>query len=60
VDFTTREGSAHDQILEESHENGVDAILLMAKRPGFSSYFIGTTAERVVRHADCSVFVIRN
>lgn len=60
VDFTTREGSAHDQILEEARESNADAILLMAKRPGFSSYFIGSTAERVVRHADCSVFVIRH
>ncbi len=60
VDFTTREGSAHDQILEEAAESKTDAILLMAKRPGFTSYFIGSTSERVVRHADCSVFVIRN
>lgn len=60
VDFTTREGSAHDQILEEASESNADAVLLMAKRPGFSSYFIGSTAERVVRHADCSVFVIRH
>ncbi len=59
VNFNIREGSAHDQILEEARETGADAILLMARKPGFSSYFIGSTAERVVRHADCSVFVVR-
>lgn len=60
LDFSIREGSAHDQILEQASEIGADAILIMAKKPGLSSYFIGSTAERVVRHADCSVFVIRN
>lgn len=56
----TREGSAHEQILEEAQECHADAILLMSKRPGLTSYFIGSTAERVVRHAGCSVFVIRS
>jgi len=59
VDFNIREGSAHDQILEEARKTGADAILLMARKPGLSSYFIGSTAERVARHAACSVFVIR-
>lgn len=54
-----REGTAHDQIVETAEELGVDAIILMAQKPGISSYFIGSNAERVVRHAHCSVFVIR-
>lgn len=59
LNATTREGIVHDQILEQASETSADAILMMARRPGLSSYFIGSTAERVVRHADCSVFVIR-
>lgn len=59
MNVITREGTAHDQILEYAAEISADAILMMASRPGFSDYFIGSTAERVVRHADCSVFVIR-
>lgn len=55
----TRDGVVHDQVLEYASEISADAILMMAQRPGFSSYFISSTAERVVRHADCSVFVIR-
>ncbi|SIS46520.1 universal stress protein [Neptunomonas antarctica] len=55
-----RNGAAHDHIVEEAKALHSDAILMMAKRPGISSYFIGSTAERVVRHADCSVFVIRD
>ncbi|MEQ6916819.1 universal stress protein [Halomonas aquatica] len=59
MNVVTREGVAHDQILEYASEISADAILMMASQPGVSSYFIGSTAERVVRHADCSVFVIR-
>tara|TARA_R110000822_G_scaffold10717_3_gene40312 strand:+ start:498 stop:923 length:426 start_codon:yes stop_codon:yes gene_type:complete len=60
LNVTTREGVVHDRILEHASEISADAILMMARRPGFSSYFIGSSAERVVRHADCSVFVIRH
>tara|TARA_R110002167_G_scaffold105_4_gene712 strand:- start:376 stop:804 length:429 start_codon:yes stop_codon:yes gene_type:complete len=60
VTYSTREGTAHEQILEEAKKQGADAIVLMSRRPGLASYFIGSNAERVVRHAKCSVFVIRN
>ncbi|MCV6588659.1 MAG: universal stress protein [Marinobacterium sp.] len=53
------EGVAHDQILETAEKLGVDAIVMMARKPGLRSYFIGSTAERVVRHAHCSVFIVR-
>ncbi|WP_458526909.1 universal stress protein [Onishia taeanensis] len=59
MEVVTREGTAHDQVLEYAAEISADAILMMASRPGLTDYFIGSTAERVVRHADCSVFVIR-
>ncbi|MFT6350687.1 universal stress protein [Neptuniibacter pectenicola] len=55
-----RRGTAHDQILEVALELKNDAIVMMAKKPGISSYFIGSNAERVVRHAACSVFVVRD
>ncbi|MFT6915038.1 MAG: universal stress protein F [Motiliproteus sp.] len=58
--YRTCEGSAHEKILEEAEQRNADAIVMMSKRPGLASYFIGSTAERVVRHASCSVFVIRN
>ncbi|MDV7341206.1 universal stress protein [Terasakiella sp. A23] len=54
-----REGVAHDTIVEVATELNVDAVILMAQKPGLSSYFIGSNAERVVRHSPCSVFVIR-
>lgn len=54
-----REGTAHDQILETAEELGVNVIVMMARKPGISSYFIGSNAERVVRHAGCSVVILR-
>ncbi|KJZ14185.1 hypothetical protein TW85_09655 [Marinomonas sp. S3726] len=56
----TQQGSVHEQILKQAKALDVDAIILMSKKPGFSSYFIGSNADRVVRHAKCSVFVIRH
>lgn len=55
----TQQGSAHEQILKQAKAFKADAIILMSKKPGFSSYFIGSNADKVVRHAKCSVFVIR-
>lgn len=54
-----REGIPHDQILETAKYLGIEVIVMMASKPGMCSYFIGSNSERVVRHAHCSVFVIR-
>lgn len=54
-----RDGTAHDQILETAERLNSDVIVMMARKPGISSYFIGSNAERVVRHAPCSVFIVR-
>ncbi|MBU2965595.1 universal stress protein [Amphritea sp. 2_MG-2023] len=54
-----RDGTAHDQILATAKQMNSDVIVMMARKPGISSYFIGSNAERVVRHAPCSVFIVR-
>lgn len=41
----------------EAHDG--DLIILASHLPDFSNYFIGATADRVVRHAKCSVLVDR-
>ncbi|MBU0925806.1 universal stress protein [bacterium] len=60
VNFKIREGVSHQEIIEEAKKIKADTIIMMASRPGLKSYFIGTTAERVIRHANCSVFVLRH
>jgi len=42
-----------------AQEKGVDLIIIASHRPGLQDYFLGSTAAKVVRHAKCSVLVIR-
>ncbi len=52
-------GDAHHVILETAKEKKVDLIIVGSHRPGLSDYLLGSTAARVVRHAQCPVFVLR-
>ena len=36
-----------------------DCIVVGSHKPGLSDHFLGSTASRVVRHAPCSVHVLR-
>lgn len=54
-----RSGHAAEAILAIATEKDVDTIIIASHRPGFEDYFLGSTAARVVRHAKCSVVVIR-
>jgi nucleotide-binding universal stress UspA family protein len=53
------EGHSGQTILEWAEANQVDCIVIMSHRPGLRDYFLGSTAGRVVRHAQCCVHVIR-
>jgi universal stress protein F len=53
------EGRPGRAIIEWARENGVDCIVIASHRPGMQDYFIGSTAARVVRHALCSVHILR-
>ena len=52
-------GHAGRAIVEFANENEVDCIVLASHKPGFEDIFLGSTANRVVHHAKCSVHVIR-
>lgn len=54
-----RIGSPAREILECAEKHGADLIIIGSHRPGFANYLIGSTADRVVRHAECSVLVDR-
>ncbi|MCC5971651.1 MAG: universal stress protein [Pararhodobacter sp.] len=54
-----RSGAASSQILQCAEDTGADLIMIASHRPGLSDYFIGSTAARVVRHAQCSVLISR-
>lgn len=59
VSVVARSGSVYDTILDESRTFGADLIVIGSHRPGLSTYLLGSNASRVVRHAKCSVLVIR-
>ena len=46
-------------IVDYADENEIDCIIVASHRPGFENFFLGSTADRVVRHANCAVHVIR-
>lgn len=52
-------GHPGQTIVNYATENAIDCIVLASHRPGIQDFFIGSTAERVVRYAPCSVHVIR-
>lgn len=52
-------GHAGRTIVEFAEEQGVDLIVMNSHRPSIGDYFLGSTAARVVRHAQCSVHVLR-
>lgn len=54
-----RKGRAYSNIIDSAKELNADLILINSHRPGFSDYLLGSTASKVVRHAQCSVLVVR-
>lgn len=52
-------GHSGRTILDEADQNRIDCIVMHSHRPALQDYFLGSTAAHVVRHAPCSVHVIR-
>ncbi len=59
VESEIRTGAPASQILQCAEDVGADLVMIASHRPGLSDYFIGSTAARVVRHAQCSVLIAR-
>lgn len=59
VDHDVRSGNAPNNILDAARDHKADLIVIGSHSPGLADYFIGSTAARVVRHAQCSVLVSR-
>jgi nucleotide-binding universal stress UspA family protein len=53
-------GKPYQKILETAKDKGADIIVLGSHGyTGIRRVYIGSTAERVVRHAPCHVLVVR-
>lgn len=52
-------GNPGRMILDYADAHGTDCIIVASHTPGLENIFLGSTADRVVRHARCAVHVIR-
>lgn len=53
------QGHSSRTILSYAEDTKADCIVISSHKPGVGDYFLGSTAARVVRHAKCSVHVLR-
>lgn len=60
VQSTVGEGSVYEVILDVAEKRKSDLIVVSAFRPDLKDFLLGPNAARVVRHANCSVLVIRD
>lgn len=54
-----RSGAPAREILAAAEDHAADLIIVASHVPDYSNYFIGATADRVVRHSKVSVLVDR-
>lgn len=59
VDTIARHGTVYEQVLEVAKEIEADQIVIGAHRPAVADFLLGPNTARIVRHATCSVNVIR-
>ena len=59
VEVEVRVGHPYKTILEVANEKSVELIVVASHQPELQNYFLGSTAAKVVRHATCSVLVVR-
>ena len=53
-------GTIYQEILRYAADTGCDLIVMASHRPELGDYLLGPNAARVVRHAGCSVMVVRD
>jgi nucleotide-binding universal stress UspA family protein len=52
-------GGVYHDVLQEAEKIGADLIVVGSHRPTMATYLIGSNAATIVRHARCSVLVVR-
>ncbi|MEP4197890.1 MAG: universal stress protein [Aliishimia sp.] len=52
-------GRAYEEVLELSKKTNASLIVVGAHKADLADYLLGPNAARVVRHAKCSVYVVR-
>jgi nucleotide-binding universal stress UspA family protein len=52
-------GTAYEEIIKLAEKANSSLIVIGAHKPDFKDYLLGPNAARVVRHSNCSVYVVR-
>ena len=55
----SRAGGIYHELLQEATDWNADLIVVGSHRPVMSDYLLGSNAKTIVRHAQCSVLVVR-
>jgi nucleotide-binding universal stress UspA family protein len=59
VSSVVRLGSVYAEVLDEAERTGADLVVVGSHRPSMATYLLGSNAATIVRHATCSVLVVR-
>lgn len=59
VSAVVRLGSVYNEVLDEAEKTGADLVVIGSHRPTMATYLLGSNAATIVRHAKCSVLVVR-
>ena len=59
VSAVVRFGSVYNEGLDEAEKTGADLVVVGSHRPTMATVLLGSNASTIVRHARCSVLVIR-
>ena len=52
-------GSAYEEVLKAATDIKADLIVIGASKPDLKDYLLGPNASRVARHAEVSVYIVR-
>ena len=59
VEQHIRQGSVYSEVVKLAEEKDIDLIVMVSHRPELKDFLLGPNASKVVRHAKCSVLVVR-
>jgi nucleotide-binding universal stress UspA family protein len=60
ISTIVRIGAVYPELLSEAEEWGADLIIVGAHKRSMATYLLGSSAAAIVRHAGCTVMVVRS
>lgn len=59
VHAVARHGPIYREILAQAEADAADLIIIGCHQPGAADFLLGSNADKVSRHAACSVYMVR-